>query len=135
MLDRCTNPKSIEWPRYGGRGIAVDPRWVGSYHAFARDMGERPDGLSLDRVDNDGPYSKENCRWSTPAEQQHNSRQARVTPELARAIAAEVDHEPMTVIAARHGVSYHRVNDIKRGRKWGSVTGRPNLDAKPRAPA
>ena len=61
------------YPRYGGRGITVCPDWQ-QFSGFLRDMGERPVGKTLDRVDNDQGYSRDNCRWSTPLEQAHNKR-------------------------------------------------------------
>ncbi len=72
MKTRCYNINDEHYPRYGGRGIYVCYEWRNSFEAFLRDMGERPDGRTLDRKDNDGPYTKDNCCWSTPAEQAQN---------------------------------------------------------------
>lgn len=75
---RCYEPSFIGWARYGGRGISVCDEWRESFSAFLRDMGEAPDGLQIDRIDNDGNYCKTNCRWVAPkvnANNRHNNRQ------------------------------------------------------------
>lgn len=74
MIQRCTNPKAESFHYYGGRGITVDPAWL-DFTTFLKDMGPRPEGLSLDRKDPNGPYSKDNCRWATWKEQAANKRQ------------------------------------------------------------
>lgn len=75
MWTRCTNPKTIGWANYGGRGITVCVRWR-VFETFLADMGERPEGTTLDRRDPDGNYEPGNCRWATPQEQRANRRAA-----------------------------------------------------------
>ena len=73
MIERCNNPKCDAYPRYGGRGIMVCLAWH-HFENFLRDMGEKPSGRSIDRIDNDAGYRWDNCRWATPREQQLNRR-------------------------------------------------------------
>lgn len=71
MIQRCTYPDNDNYHRYGGRGISICQRWI-MYENFLSDMGLRPKGKTLDRINNNGNYEPSNCKWSTPKEQAQN---------------------------------------------------------------
>jgi hypothetical protein len=77
MIERCTNPKMENFPFYGGRGISVCERWRASFEAFLEDVGERPNGTTIERIDNDGNYEPGNIRWATKKAQMNNTRRSR----------------------------------------------------------
>lgn len=77
MKQRCSNPNAPDFVRYGARGISYDPAWE-DFENFYRDMGDRPEGCSLERKDNDGNYDRVNCKWETPHKQTRNRRDTRL---------------------------------------------------------
>lgn len=118
-------------PEYAGRGISFDPRWE-DFRNFLADMGECPDGLTLDRIDNDGGYCKSNCRWTTYSVQNANQRKRRqrtsrhgnavLTDEQVRAIFN--DPRSGAQIGADYGLDRCYVNRIKRGGVHKHITAR-----------
>lgn len=97
MRSRCRNPNNPYFRNYGGRGIAICDRWE-SFRAFAEDMGPRPEGHTMDRIDNDGDYTPENCRWASKRDQARNQR---------KTLFVEIDGERHCVqdLADRYGVA------------------------------
>lgn len=72
LKQRCLNPNATDYDKYGGRGVTVCERWQHSFEAFLADMGERPAGTTLDRIDGSGNYDPGNCRWATVVRQNRN---------------------------------------------------------------
>lgn len=118
MWARCRYIHRDKGRKYAARGIRVCDRWQ-SFEAFLGDMGERPDGRTLDRIDNDGNYEPKNCRWATPIEQARNRRNKRLTYQTAFEVAlARLSGEPCNVIATRYGISESLPREIVAGRTW-----------------
>lgn len=104
MRARCSNPRLRSYPRYGGRGITICDQWAHSFESFLADMGPRPTPRhSIDRIDVDGPYSPENCRWATTAEQARNTSTNRIV--VVDDIAA-----PLIEHCERRGIDYKRAH-------------------------
>ena len=131
MKARCYCTSASNYERYGGRGITVCDEWRNDFAAFLRDMGEKPTPQhSLERKENDGPYSPENCRWATAADQVKNRRayvmpnrqgekhpMAKLLDEDAEMIRALGDVLKQREIAKMFSVSVTTVGDIIRGRR------------------
>jgi len=110
MRQRCGNKSNHAYADYGGRGIAVCPEWLNSFPRFLEDMGIKPDGMSLDRIDNNKGYSPSNCRWATHTEQMRNRRNN-------RPLTIGGETKLLCEWEAETGISHATIqNRIKRGR-------------------
>lgn len=109
MKSRCTNPNWPGYERYHGRGIRVCERWMNSFVDFLADMGPRPPGTTLDRIDNDKGYEPGNCRWATSRQQAVNKSQTRILVHEGRSMS-------MVEWAEEIGINYSALQE--RIRKW-----------------
>lgn len=109
MRLRCNNKLDRGYDNYGGRGIKVCERWETSFENFLADMGYSPPGMSLDRIDNDGDYEPENCRWATPSQQLGNQR---------KSVRFKVDGVEMCLmeISIKYKISYNTLHQrVRKG--------------------
>lgn len=122
MMDRCQDPEHPHFHRYGGRGIKVCPEWhdLAAFCAWVdANLGPCPDGMSFDRVDNDGDYEPGNVRWMTWAGQIRNSSSAKITMDIAEEIRRRyAAGEPQPALAAEFGVSRPNISLIVAGKTW-----------------
>jgi hypothetical protein len=120
MKKRCRNKNREGYKYYGEKGIDVAKEWL-SFDVFYADMESSwfP-GASIDRIDNDKGYSKANCRWATPTEQSHNSRQTKLTKESAAEIRRlyRTQNYSMARLGQQFGVSQGCVQKVVRGETW-----------------
>lgn len=125
MLSRCRDPSNTRYADYGGRGITVCAEWA-DFVTFLTDMGPRPDGCSIDRINNSLGYSKDNCRWATIFEQARNTRRTVLDIDTASLIKTMLLHGCSTFeIAQLLGVSKHSTHNIKYGNNWANVAPMP----------
>jgi hypothetical protein len=118
MMDRCYCETHHAFEDYGGRGITVCERWRESFLNFLADMGERPDGRTLGRKENDEGYSKENCNWETAKQQGRNTRTTKLTEEKAAEIRAIGRSVSQDVLADHYGVSLTAISHVLSGTTW-----------------
>lgn len=131
MIARCTQPTTANYKSYGGRGISVCARWK-VFANFLDDMGERPPGMTIDRLDNNRNYDPDNCRWATHAQQSQNLRSNKLNAESVKRISELIDlGESIATLASKFDVSIATIRSIRKGKSWWSVTGRqydPEVD-------
>lgn len=121
MKRRCLNSNATQYKHYGGRGITICERWL-TFENFYSDMGDPPEGMTLDRIDTNGPYSAKNCRWADQKTQHRNRRCVKLNVEkvvsIKRALKAGVRAADL---AREHGVSWEVIGQIKSGKNWKDV--------------
>lgn len=122
MRTRCFNKHATQYPHYGGRGITVCERW-NDFEAFLADMGVRPSQHhTLERVDNDGDYCPQNCKWTSRSEQAKNRRTTKLTAEAVNEIRGRAEYgEQHRSLGRRFGVQFRTIAQIIHREIWRDV--------------
>lgn len=119
MIERCENPENKNYKNWGARGIRVCKEWRESFERFYDDMGERPDGLTIERVDVNGDYEPKNCKWASRAEQTRNRRYCKLDADKAERIR-EKRSNGMTFrqLSDEFGISSSHAKRVCDGKSW-----------------
>jgi len=121
MVRRCNNESHHAYDSYGARGIEVCTKWS-SFSGFYEDMGDAPKGMSLDRIDNNKGYSKDNCRWATKTEQARNTRSTKLTVNMVKDIKMKLKHGlSQSAVAEMFNCSRGNIGHIAQGTIWKEV--------------
>ena len=123
MKERCLKESHKSYPRYGGRGITICDRWLAGFEFFYKDMGDRPERMTLDRIDNDEGYSPGNCRWATLKEQGQNQGTTKLNEQAASVIRYLFNSKSKTAreLASAYKISPGHVRRVAHGVTWGLV--------------
>lgn len=122
MKRRCLEKSHNRYHVYGGRGIKICDRWL-KFENFYADMGKKPEGMQLDRIDNNGNYEPSNCRWVSLIDNIRNKPSTRLNTEAVKVIKYAIKHMDVSIskLAELYNVSYGAIDGIKRGRSWKNV--------------